>query len=124
VNSLSLTHPITARITIETLIAKGFTPTRTVILAFGFDEEASGRQGAGALGAAMRSTYGEDLPFAFIVDEGGGFADKYGSIFAAPAVAEKGYLDVHVEVTSPGGHSSVPPTHTVRGLALSTSIVN
>lgn len=30
------------RSTIETLLAKGFKPTRTVVLAFGFDEEASG----------------------------------------------------------------------------------
>lgn len=30
------------------------------------------------------------------------------------AVAEKGYLDVRVEVATPGGHSSVPPEHTVR----------
>ncbi|KAJ7035311.1 hypothetical protein C8F04DRAFT_1098842 [Mycena alexandri] len=102
--------------TIETLVSKGFTPTRTFVLAFGFDEEASGLQGAGALGAAMRSKYGEDLPFAFIIDEGGGFTDKYGSVFATPAVAEKGYLDVHVEVTSPGGHSSVPPAHTTIGI--------
>ncbi|KAJ6591703.1 hypothetical protein DFH09DRAFT_1025676 [Mycena vulgaris] len=102
--------------TIETMIAKGFKPTRTFILAFGFDEEASGLQGAGELGAAMRTIYGEDLPFAFIIDEGGGFADSYGSVFATPAVAEKGYLDVHVEVTSPGGHSSVPPAHTTIGI--------
>jgi acetylornithine deacetylase/succinyl-diaminopimelate desuccinylase-like protein len=62
---------LNCRTTIETLVAQGFKPTRTVVLAFGFDEEASGLQGAGALGAALRSTYGEDLPFAFIVDEGG-----------------------------------------------------
>ncbi|KAJ7672639.1 hypothetical protein B0H17DRAFT_1084048 [Mycena rosella] len=102
--------------TIETMISKGFQPTRTFVLAFGFDEEASGLQGAGALGAAMRSTYGEDAPFAFVIDEGGGFAESYGSVFAMPAVAEKGYLDVHVEVTSPGGHSSVPPAHTTIGI--------
>ncbi|KAJ6518628.1 hypothetical protein C8R45DRAFT_1011 [Mycena sanguinolenta] len=101
---------------IETMIEQGFAPTRTVVLAYGFDEEASGLQGAGALGAAMRETYGEDHPFAFIVDEGGGFTDRYGTVFATPSVAEKGYLDVHVEVTSPGGHSSVPPTHTTIGI--------
>ena len=32
---------------------------------------------------------------------------------ATPGIAEKGYIDVRVEVTSPGGHSSVPPQHTV-----------
>lgn len=30
-------------------------------------------------------------------------------------MGEKGYLDVHIEVKSPGGHSSVPPAHTVSG---------
>lgn len=30
------------RATIETLLSKNFSPTRTVVLAFGFDEEASG----------------------------------------------------------------------------------
>ncbi|KAF7370753.1 Gly-X carboxypeptidase [Mycena sanguinolenta] len=101
---------------IETMIEQGFAPTRTIVLAYGFDEEASGLQGAGALGAAMRGTYGSDHPFAFIVDEGGGFTDESGTVFAIPSVAEKGYLDVHVEVTSPGGHSSVPPAHTTIGM--------
>jgi Gly-Xaa carboxypeptidase len=65
------------RSAIETLIAQGFKPTRTIVLAFGFDEEASGLQGAGALSAAMHRTYGEDLPFAFIIDEGGKSCCKY-----------------------------------------------
>lgn len=34
-------------------------------------------------------------------------------IFALPSTSEKGYLDVLVEVSTPGGHSSVPPEHTV-----------
>lgn len=44
----------------------------------------------------------------------GGISEQYGSIFAVPGVGEKGYLDVRVEISSPGGHSSVPPDHTVR----------
>jgi len=43
-----------------------------------------------------------------------GFAEQYGSVFATPGIAEKGHFDVHVEVTAPGGHSSIPPKHTVR----------
>ena len=43
----------------------------------------------------------------------GGFAEEYGGVIATPAIAEKGYIDVRVEVTSPGGHSSIPPKHTV-----------
>ncbi|KAF7327236.1 Gly-X carboxypeptidase [Mycena kentingensis (nom. inval.)] len=101
---------------VETMISLGFKPTRTVVLAFGFDEEASGQQGAGTLGKAMEELYGANHPFAFVVDEGGGFAEVFGSVFAMPSIAEKGYLDVHVEVTSPGGHSSVPPEHTTIGM--------
>ena len=44
----------------------------------------------------------------------GGFQESFGSVVALPAVTEKGLVDVHLEVTSPGGHSSTPPKHTVR----------
>ena len=46
----------------------------------------------------------------------GSYGTPYGGdvIFAVPALSEKGYLDVRVEVTTKGGHSSVPPKHTVR----------
>jgi len=37
-------------------------------------------------------------------------------VVAFPSVAEKGYLDVHLSVASPGGHSSIPPKHTSIGL--------
>ena len=43
----------------------------------------------------------------------GGFAEQGGSVFAMPGIAEKGSIDVNVEVTASGGHSSVPPKHTV-----------
>jgi Gly-Xaa carboxypeptidase len=55
---------------IETLVEKGFKPERTVVLAFGFDEEISGPHGAKQLGIKMEEVYGEGA-FAFIVDEGG-----------------------------------------------------
>ena len=42
-----------------------------------------------------------------------GMADSYGATFAVPAVGEKGYLDVRIEVLTKGGHSSFPPEHTV-----------
>lgn len=57
------------RSSIETLLEAGFKPTRTVVLAFGFDEEASGFQGAGHLGPHLEETYGKNA-FAMIVDEG------------------------------------------------------
>ncbi|EPQ56473.1 carboxypeptidase S [Gloeophyllum trabeum ATCC 11539] len=101
--------------TLETLISKGWKPTRTIVLSFGFDEEASGLHGASALGKYLEGAYGENA-FAMIVDEGGGFGEQKGAVLAVPGIGEKGYLDTRVEVTSPGGHSSIPPPHTTIGI--------
>ncbi|KAH9924758.1 carboxypeptidase S [Fomitopsis serialis] len=100
---------------VELLLESNFQPTRGVVLAFGFDEEVSGRRGASALGEYLLSTYGENA-FAMLVDEGGSIAEQYGGTFALPSVAEKGYIDVRVEIAAPGGHSSVPPAHTTIGM--------
>ena len=43
----------------------------------------------------------------------GKMSDAYGATFALPAVGEKGYFDVRIEVATKGGHSSIPPPHTV-----------
>lgn len=43
----------------------------------------------------------------------GGFSEQYGTVFATPGVAEKGSMNVELDVSTPGGHSSVPPEHTV-----------
>ncbi|KAJ7636725.1 carboxypeptidase S [Roridomyces roridus] len=101
--------------TIELLLENDFKPTRTIVLSFGFDEEAGGFHGAGHLGPALLERFGPDS-FAMIVDEGAGFVETYGAIFATPGVAEKGYTDISVEVQSPGGHSSIPPEHTSIGI--------
>ncbi|KAH7879032.1 carboxypeptidase S [Lentinula edodes] len=100
---------------IELLLEAGFKVERTFVLAFGCDEEASGHFGALQLGKAMLEIYGPNA-FAFIVDEGGDISEHYGTVFAAPGVAEKGYLDLRVDVASPGGHSSIPPSHTTIGI--------
>lgn len=51
------------------------------------------------------------LPTQF--DEGvAGIERRFGTDFALPATAEKGYVDVTVTVNVPGGHSSTPPDHT------------
>ncbi|KAJ7865373.1 carboxypeptidase S [Mycena olivaceomarginata] len=100
---------------IEVLLEHDFTPTRTVVLSFGFDEEAGGYQGAGHLAPALLERFGRDS-FAMIVDEGSGYSKSYESIFAVPGIAEKGSVNVEVEVQTPGGHSSVPPEHTSIGI--------
>ncbi|KXN86588.1 Carboxypeptidase S [Leucoagaricus sp. SymC.cos] len=100
---------------VETLISNGFQPTRTFVLAFGFDEEVSGLEGAAKIGPALLDHYGKHA-FAFIIDEGSGFGREYDTVFATPGIAEKGYIDVRVEIATAGGHSSVPPEHTSIGI--------
>ena len=58
------------RSTVESLLERGFKPTRGVVLTFGFDEEASGPQGAERLADFLLEKYGENA-FALLVDEGG-----------------------------------------------------
>lgn len=105
---------------IETLLEQGFKPTRTIIIAYGIDEERGGPTGAAAIGEYLVKTYGEDS-ISMIVDEGGKYSELSGTVFATPAVAEKGYLDVRVDVLTPGGHSSRPPRHT--GIGILASVI-
>ncbi|KAH9066865.1 hypothetical protein EDB87DRAFT_1678703 [Lactarius vividus] len=121
---------------VETLLEKNFKPTRTIVLAFGFDEEVGGmqvnntplsgsttrrafltlfRQGAWSLSQVLLKKYGEDS-FALLVDEGSGFSEIGGTFIAVPGIAEKGYIDAMVTVSTVGGHSSIPPPHTSIGI--------
>jgi Gly-Xaa carboxypeptidase len=45
----------------------------------------------------------------------GVYRDVEGTIIAIPGIAEKGLVDTRVKVSTSGGHSSVPPAHTVSG---------
>ncbi|TKA70932.1 hypothetical protein B0A55_06124 [Friedmanniomyces simplex] len=101
--------------TVELLLDAGYKPKRTIVLSFGFDEEISGKEGAGTLAPVLIDRYGEN-GVAAIVDEGAGFNSQWGQVFALPGVAEKGYTDVHVTVRTPGGHSSIPTDHTSIGI--------
>jgi Gly-Xaa carboxypeptidase len=101
---------------VETLIEAGFTPQRTLVLSFGFDEEVSGGQGAQHLSAALLKRYGNN-GVAVIIDEGAVNVENWGVNWAIPGVAEKGYVDVDITVRMPGGHSSIPPKHNGIGVA-------
>ena len=102
--------------TIELLLDAGYKPKRSIVVSFGFDEEISGRQGAGHLAPFLFERYGTD-GIAVAVDEGSTFEKVWGQTFAKPGVGEKGYTDVHVVVRMPGGHSSIPSDHTSIGVA-------
>lgn len=53
----------------------------------------------------------------------GVFGDIGGSTIAIVGTAEKGYADTRVKVSTAGGHSSVPPAHTVRCNLLSIDLI-
>ena len=94
----------------ELLLAEGFAPRRGIVLAFGHDEEISGRQGAASLAARMSEL---GLHFSWMVDEGGWLLSDSpmlpDKITAMVSVAEKPYMTLTLVATGEGGHSSNPP---------------
>ncbi|KAJ5336737.1 hypothetical protein MYU51_005845 [Penicillium brevicompactum] len=108
---------------VEDLLSQDWKPQRTVLFAFGFDEESHGFLGAGSISAALEEKYGKDS-FEFILDEGGMGLQSLGDesdsgnevLYALPAVGEKGSLDLIIDIAVPGGHSSIPPAHTGIGI--------
>ncbi|KAH7054666.1 hypothetical protein B0J12DRAFT_460082 [Macrophomina phaseolina] len=100
----------------EDLLSQNFTPKRTIIFAFGFDEETGGKRGAKMLGTELERQWGQDN-IAMILDEGGMGLDIMGDyVYAMPGVAEKGYIDIFLNLDVEGGHSSKPPPHTGIGI--------
>lgn len=105
---------------IEALIDSGFKPRRTVLISFGYDEEAQGRYGAKYLADRIAERYGNDS-LAMIVDEGNPVVpatepNSFGIPIALPAVEEKGNIHIRVRIEGRGGHSSSPPDRTTIGL--------
>lgn len=101
---------------LELLIKSGFKPKRTVILAFGCDEEISGENCGRPISDFLHNRYGDDGIY-LIMDEGSmGIQKEFDQSFAMVSVSEKGYLDVGINVTSTGGHASNPPEHNVIGI--------
>lgn len=101
---------------VGSLLASDFQPRKTIVLAFGHDEEVGGRQGAAKLAQLMRQ---RGLEFDWMVDEGGLIVTGSPILPARPLgminVAEKGYLTLILETTGEGGHSSQPPRESTIG---------
>lgn len=92
----------------ETLLAEGFAPRRTIMFAFGHDEETLGG-GAAATAALLRQ---RGVRAWFVLDEGMAIVENFpltGRPVALIGVAEKGYMTVRVTARGEGGHSSMPP---------------
>ncbi|KAF9552726.1 carboxypeptidase S [Agrocybe pediades] len=101
---------------VEHLLASNWSPKRTIVLSFGQDEEISGPRGANNIAKHLESIWGKG-GIGMIVDEGGmGVDTVYGTQFALPGIAEKGYLNTIVDVDMLGGHSSIPTDHTSIGI--------
>ncbi|EDK46201.1 Gly-Xaa carboxypeptidase [Lodderomyces elongisporus] len=103
--------------TLELLVIQGYKPERTIVAAFGFDEESSGLRGASRIAEVLENKWGKDSFYA-VVDEGAGLSKDpiTKTVFANPGTGEKGYIDILVDLTTPGGHSSIPPDHTSIGI--------
>ncbi len=83
---------------VSALLADGYTPRKTVVMAFGHDEEVSGEGGAALLADLMRE---RGLYFDWMVDEGGLIVTNSPALPERPLaminVAEKGYLTLILE---------------------------
>lgn len=101
---------------LETLLADGFRPARTIYLAFGHDEEVGGEEGAAEI-VELLASRGVELHFA--LDEGGVVRDELFPGLDHPVavigVAEKGFVNARLVVEAAGGHSSQPPPQTALG---------
>lgn len=105
---------------VESLLAAGHVPGRTVFLAFGHDEEIGGRDGAAAIARTLRDRGVHD---AIVIDEGGAVTiDAVPGVdrpVAVVGVSEKGSADVVITAMGTGGHSSVPRRPTAIGVLAS-----
>ena len=94
---------------VEALLGEGFVPVRTVYLAFGQDEEISGRAGAEKIVDVLAS---RDVHAEMALDEGSALVEGVVTDVPAPVaaigIAEKGYVSVDLKLEIPGGHSSTP----------------
>lgn len=103
----------------EYLIKSGFTPTRTIYVALGHDEEGGGRQGAQKEAEYFKS---QGLQFETMIDEG--MITTKGVLPGLPddqwvaliGTEEKGFLNLKLTVKVVGGHSSMPPRQTSIGV--------
>ncbi len=101
---------------VEGLIRDGYRPPRTVVLAFGHDEEVGGLYGARAIVNLLVS---RGVRPALVLDEGGVIAEN--TIPGLPGraaivgIAEKGYVSFRLTARAEGGHSSMPPGRTAVG---------
>jgi len=101
---------------VEYLLKNKYQPERTVILAFGHDEEVLG---TGAV-KIVKHLQEKGIHLQAVLDEGGcvydGIIPGIKGYAATIGVAEKGYLSLRLKVEAKGGHSSTPTRETAIGI--------
>jgi carboxypeptidase PM20D1 len=97
----------------ESLLKENYTPSRTIYLAFGHDEEIAGKRGANVFSAWFKE---KNIKPALVLDEGGMIdSERFKNLDKAVAVigtGEKGFVNIDLTVEISGGHSSQPEKET------------
>lgn len=111
---------------IETQLANGYTPPRTLFFAFGHDEEIGGDDGAKLMAEKLAA---DGVELAWVLDEGGVIGiDVLAGVstpIATIGIAEKGSVSLEIVANAAGGHSSMPPKDSaIAVLAEAISTVN
>ena len=113
---------------IDNLLREGYQPLRTIYLAFGFDEENSGRNGAAQMAKALQQ---RGVKLSFLIDEGGAITTDQIKAVSQPVavvgVSEKGFVTLRLHAKTASGHAAMPPKRTAIGalaLALATLEAN
>ena len=109
---------------VEQLLKENYTPTRTIYLCFGHDEEISGKRGAKFYSQWFKE---QNIKPAMVLDEGGQIDTKHFAHLKRPmaiiGTSEKGYVNIDLTVEIPGGHSSMPSKETAIDV-LNKAIIN
>lgn len=100
----------------EYLAAHGQRPKRTILFAFGHDEEIGGANGAERIAATLAQ---RGIRAWFVLDEGLAALDEHpltGRPAALIGISERGFANMRVHAVGQSGHSSMPPAQTAVSL--------
>ncbi|MBP1761222.1 MAG: family metallo-hydrolase [Firmicutes bacterium] len=102
---------------VEYMLKNGVTPKRTIILAFGHDEEVLGTNGAQKIAELLKS---RNIVPECVIDEGGAVVENtipgLKGKTALIATAEKGYLTLELSINKESCHSAEPEKQTTIGI--------
>ncbi|MFT3727447.1 MAG: M20/M25/M40 family metallo-hydrolase [Terricaulis sp.] len=100
----------------EILAQQGKQPKRTIMMAFGFDEEIGGQGGAVQIAAELKR---RGVHAWFALDEGSAAITENpltGGPTSLIGIAEKGFATMRIRAVGQPGHSSIPPRETAISL--------